>query len=86
MAAGPNPLPANRLRVLRIEHGLDLTSLAAELGKSVSTYTRYETGATRVPDDVKLHLAGKYGVTPGYLMGWDDGGNGFSATLQGKAA
>lgn len=63
--------PQNRLRELRQQHGFDITGLAAEIGKSSSTYSRYEAGRSPIPDELKLALARKYGVSVEYLMGWD---------------
>lgn len=62
---------SNRLRELRLRNGGDPTALAADLGKSHSTYARYEAGTTAIPDEIKLALAARYGVSVEHLMGWD---------------
>lgn len=69
--AGTATLPPNRLRELRGDDSP--TALAAELGKSASTYARYEAGTTAIPDEIKRALALRYGVTLDHLMGWDAG-------------
>ncbi|HWF25205.1 MAG TPA: helix-turn-helix transcriptional regulator [Solirubrobacteraceae bacterium] len=67
------PLPPNRLREFRQSRPeVELYDLAARLRVAVSTIHRWETGASPVPDWVKLELAEFYGVSPAYLMGWPE--------------
>lgn len=61
----------NRLRQLRLAHGLKLYEVSALVGRSETVIGRYERGQTRVPDDAKLALARHYGVSVDHLMGWD---------------
>jgi transcriptional regulator with XRE-family HTH domain len=69
-----------RLRLLREKRGLKQKEVAARLGLSPNTLSRYETGE-RVPDYKTLvQLAEFYQVTADYLltgkMGSDSNGNG----------
>lgn len=63
--------PANRLAELRKAAGLNQTALAYERGVTSMTVYRWETGRVPIPDTHKLALALRFGVTPGYLMGWE---------------
>lgn len=65
-------LPPNRLSELRVKHDLKFHEIAALVGRGETVIRRYETGDTKVPDDVKLTLAKHYQVTVAYLMGWDE--------------
>ena len=69
-----NGLPANRIKQLREERGLERYDLSVELRVDPSTVARWETGETQMPDRQKLALARLFGVSVTYLMGWDDGG------------
>jgi transcriptional regulator with XRE-family HTH domain len=64
-------LPENRLRELREAKDLKLYDIAAFVRADPSTVWRWENNGS-VPDSVKLALAEFYGVTPAYLMGWDE--------------
>lgn len=68
----PRQLSKNRLRELREAHDLKLWELSAVAERDASMIHRYETGTTRIPDDLKLRLAEHFGVTVAYLMGWDE--------------
>lgn len=61
----------NRLRELRIAHGLKLYEVAGIVGRDQSTVYRYERGLTPIPDDAKRALMQHYGVTAEHLMRWD---------------
>lgn len=69
----------NKLKELRQEKGLSMTSLATELVnngyfKNISdaTISNYENGK-REPNLANWEkLAKFYGVTPAYLVGWSD--------------
>lgn len=67
----PATAPANRLAELRIAAGLNQTALAFERGVTANTVYRWETARVPIPDKHKLALAARFGVTPGYLMGWE---------------
>lgn len=61
----------NRLSELRKERGVRNVTLASAVGVDQTTYWRWETGRSPIPDEHKLTLAAFYGVTPAYLMGWE---------------
>lgn len=65
-------LPANRLKELRQGRELKTYDIASELRVDPGTVWRWENGATQVPDWAKLRLAALFGVTPSYLMGWEE--------------
>jgi transcriptional regulator with XRE-family HTH domain len=71
MAAAPN-----RLVHLRRAAGLTQKQVAALLELDASTVSRYETGQTGMPDEVKVTLAVRFGVSVAHLMGWDGDGDG----------
>lgn len=62
----------NRLRELREGRELSMEAVALQVAKSAAQMSRYETGDTPIPDDVKAALAEFFGVTRAYLMGWDE--------------
>lgn len=72
-------MPANRLAELRQEHSLSQAALALERGVTASTVWRWENGRVTVPDPQKVALAGRFGVTVGYLMGWEAAHTGAAA-------
>ena len=60
-----------RLKSLRKEQNLTQKAVAASIGCSVNTYSRYERG-DRQPDIATLKLLSKYfGVTIDYIVGND---------------
>ncbi len=62
-----------RLRVIREERGLSYQDLADRTGISKSTLQRYETASIKNLPLEKLDiLAHALGVTPAYLMGWQE--------------
>ena len=65
-------LPENRIRELREEAGLKLYDISAKFRVHPATVYRWETGDSEVPDARKFDLAELFGVTPAYVMGWDD--------------
>jgi transcriptional regulator with XRE-family HTH domain len=69
--AATTHLPPNRLEELREAGGLKRYHLAAEVDVDQSTIYRWERGGT-IPDEVKLRLADFFGVSPAYLMRWED--------------
>ena len=63
----------NRLRELREKRSLKLYDIAALIRRDPATISRWENGETAtIPDDIKLKLAEYYGVSPAYLMGWEN--------------
>ena len=63
----------DRIRATRILEGISQTDLAQKMGVIKQTLYKYETGiVTNIPSE-KIEAAAKaLGVTPGYLMGWED--------------
>ena len=57
-----------RLKELRKEKGIAQHQLAAALGISRSTYTKYESGEIGVTTDMLQALANYYGVSTDYLL------------------
>lgn len=63
----------NRLRVARQRRNLTLAFVGEVLDKTEATIQRYESGNIKnLKIEVIEQLATLYGVTPGYLMGWED--------------
>jgi transcriptional regulator with XRE-family HTH domain len=73
---------ANRIEHTRRASALSREQVAVELGVSARTIYRWERGDTFVPDEHKLAMAGMFGVTVPWLMGWVglDGNNNEHAT------
>lgn len=63
----------DRIRSTRKREGISQTDLAQEMGVIKQTLYKYETGiVTNIPSE-KIEAAAKaLGVTPGFLMGWED--------------
>ncbi len=61
----------NRLAELRRAHEVSQAALAHDLGVNTSTVWRWEHGRVAIPDAQKTELARRFGVTAGYLMGWE---------------
>ena len=63
-----------RIKELRKKHGLTLVEVANKIKVSEATAQRYESknGIKNIPYDAIVDLASLYGVTPQYIMGWED--------------
>ncbi len=62
------------IRKLRAERSLTLEALGKAVGVSKQTIQRYENGKiSTIPYDKIIALASALNVTPGYLMGWEEG-------------
>lgn len=63
----------DRIRALRERFGLTQDELAEKIGTTKQTIYKYETGViTNIPSDKIEEMAALFGVSPSYLMGWDD--------------
>ena len=65
-------LKYERIRDLRIDHGLTQKQIAKLLNVSQNTYSQYEVGITRYPLDAVITLAKYYDVSIDYLVGLTD--------------
>lgn len=62
-----------KLKSLRENKKLTLDEVAQKINTSRQTLFKYENGiVTNIPSDKIKDLAGFYGVSPAYLMGWED--------------
>lgn len=62
-----------RIKEARTKKGLSQTELAEELGyKSRSSVNKIEVGGRDIPRSQIVKIAEILGVTPAYLMGWED--------------
>ena len=62
-----------RIKALREKNGMTQDELAEKLGTTKQTVYKYETGViTNIPSDKIEEMAALFGVTPSYLMGWDE--------------
>ena len=59
----------DRLKDLREDRDLTQKQIAKILGRSQTTYSRYETGNLNVPVDILKKLAKFYKVSIDYLIG-----------------
>ena len=57
-----------RLRDLREDIDLTQTEVSKMIGCSQTTYSRYETGVTDVPNDILCRLADFYKVSTDYIL------------------
>ena len=57
-----------RLRDLREDLDLNQTEVAKMIGCSQTTYSRYETGVTDVPNDILNKLADIYKVSTDFIL------------------
>ena len=64
---------ASRIKAVRTERGFSFQDLATITHMSKSTLQRYETGGIKnIPLSLLNVLAGALGVTPEWIMGWDE--------------
>lgn len=62
-----------RIKQLREKNKISQTELAEHIGVSKQTLYKYETGiVTNIPSDKIEEIAKKFGVSPAYLMGWEE--------------
>lgn len=61
----------NRIAELRRAQNVRQANLAAELGIDASTMWRWEKSKVAIPDVQKVAMAKRFGVSVGYLMGWE---------------
>lgn len=62
-----------RIKTLREQFNMTQDELADRLGTTKQTIYKYETGVvTNIPSDKIEEMARIFGVTPSYLMGWDE--------------
>lgn len=61
-----------RLRELRKEKGLSQQALANELGVHYRTLQNWEDGTSNIKPEKAKKLADYFGVSVGYLLGYDD--------------
>lgn len=61
------------IKALREKHGLTLEELGKRIGTTKQTIKRYESGEiNNIPYDKIIDLAKCFGVSPSYLMGWEN--------------
>ena len=66
-------LSGDRIRELRLRHGLTLDDVARHLGIGRQAVYKYEQGTvTNIPLENLEKMAVLFGTTPGYLAGWSD--------------
>lgn len=63
----------DRIKARRLEIGLSVDQIAAQIGKNRATVYRYESNEIeKFPLDILYPLADALRTTPAYLMGWED--------------
>ncbi len=62
---------SHRLTEQRLAAGLTQAQLAERIGVHETTVYRWEVGAVDMPQRRMRDLAALFGVTVGYLMGWE---------------
>ena len=62
-----------RIKYLRETKGMTQTELADIIGSTKQNIYKYETGIiTNIPSDKIEVMANIFGVSPGYIMGWEE--------------
>lgn len=64
---------AERLKVLRLEKGINQTQLGKQLGYGYTAIANYENGRNEPSFDTLIKLSNYFGVTVDYLLGNDSG-------------
>jgi Predicted transcriptional regulators len=59
----------DRIKRIREKKELSQSELAKFLGIAQSTYSQYESGDRRMPDDLKIKFADRFNVSTDYLLG-----------------
>lgn len=67
-----NDVMAKRLRQLRQDKGVSQDELSKWLSVSRTSYTKYETGIYEPSIETLVKLAGYYGVSVDYIIGYSD--------------
>ncbi|HGA1199927.1 TPA: helix-turn-helix domain-containing protein [Streptococcus suis] len=62
----------NKLRQLRKENNYSQEDIAKAVNISVKTVSRWENGETTIKQDKAQELADHFGVSVGYLLGYED--------------
>lgn len=62
----------SRIKALREIRGLTLEQVGSYVGVNKATVQRYESGNIDIKRNVAIKLAECLGVSPGYIMGWDE--------------
>lgn len=65
-------LKYERIRNIRIDHGLTQEDVAKILNVKQNTYCQYETGVLNYPLELVVKLAEHYNVSVDYLVGLTD--------------
>ena len=73
MNADKSKITAERIRDLRIKKGLTIERLAQMMDVSKGTISKWENGyVDTIKQDKIIQLAKAFGVSPTYIMGYDD--------------
>ncbi|HEM3703637.1 TPA: helix-turn-helix transcriptional regulator, partial [Streptococcus suis] len=62
----------NRLKILRKEKGLSQVAFSKEVGIPLRTLQSWENGESQIKPDKAQALAKHFGVSVGYLLGFED--------------
>lgn len=66
----------NRIKIKRLENNLTLEELGKKADVSRATMQRYESGKiTNIPSDRIERISEALGVSPAFIMGWEDENN-----------
>ena len=62
-------IPYPRIRDLREDHDFKQSAIAAKLGITQTTYSKYEIGTSDIPVTILIQLARIYNTSIDYLLG-----------------
>ena len=62
-------IPYPRIRDIREDHDLKQSAIAAKLGITQTTYSKYEIGTSEIPVHILIQLARIYNTSIDYLLG-----------------